>query len=62
MALLTASTASFWPTILLCSVFSRPTSFLLSLSVSLVTGIFVHSETVTAMSSAVTVRARPPVP
>ena len=54
IALATASTASFWPTTLLYNSSSRRSRRLDSCSVSLFTGIFVHTDTTSAISSAST--------
>ena len=54
MASVTRRTPSFWPMTRLCSSSSRPSSFVLSPSVSFVTGIPVQREMILAISSSVT--------
>ena len=53
IALETASTASFWPIILLCKLSSRFNNFFVSSSVILFTGIFVQLSITFAMSCVV---------
>ena len=62
MARDTASTASSWPMMRCFKMLSRFASFSLSSSASFFTGIPVQEETISAISSAVTVRSPPSLP